>query len=67
MLLGAAMNFNVIAFSRGVAPVTTLDPDYNPGAIHTAPRPLTPRQGPSIEKGKRKSGSSTSTGTSQRN
>ena len=67
MLLGAAMNFNVIAFTRGVAPVTTLDPDYNPGAIHTAPRPLTPR--PRAKASRRAMGKegpgSTLTGSSQ--
>ena len=43
MLLGVAMDFNVIAFSRGVAPVTTPGLYYNPGALQTAPRLLTPR------------------------
>ena len=43
MLLGVAMDFYVIAFSRGVAPVTTLDIDYYSGAFQTAPRLLTPR------------------------
>ena len=43
MLLGVAMDLNVIAFSRGVAPVTTPGLYYNPGAFQTAPRLLTPR------------------------
>ena len=43
MLLGVAMDLNVIAFSRGVAPVTTPGLSYNPGAFQTAPRLLTPR------------------------
>ena len=43
MLLGAAVNYYVIAFYCGVAPVTTLGPCYNPGATYTAPRPLKPR------------------------
>ena len=40
-----ALHYHANAFSRGVAPVTTLSPYYNHGATYTAPRLLEPCSG----------------------
>ena len=40
-----ALHYHGIAFSRGVAPVSTLVPCYNHGATYTAPRLLEPCSG----------------------
>ena len=40
-----ALHYHANAFSRGVAPVTTLGSCYNHGATYTAPRLLEPDSG----------------------
>jgi len=67
MLLGAAMHSQSIAFHRGGTLATA--PLFAPTlGHHRLPRLLTPRPGPSIEKGQRKgrAGSFISIGTSLR-